>query len=64
MPKSCVSIKKINSQEVLFDLVEKLKQEYVLLKFKHYYFATTSFDSWMLKGTHVFGLVISFLNED
>jgi hypothetical protein len=57
--------RKMFSQEVLVDLVEKMKQEYVLIKLKQCYFATTSFDLWMSKGAHdVFALVISFLNEE
>jgi hypothetical protein len=64
MSKSCVSIKRKNSQAILVDLVEKMKQEYVLPTLKQCYFATTSFDLWMSKGAHdVFALVINFLNE-
>jgi hypothetical protein len=56
--------RKIFSQEVLVDLVEKMKQKYVLPKLKQCYFAT-SCDLWMSKGTHdVFILVIGFLNEE
>jgi hypothetical protein len=41
--------------------VEKTKQKYVLPKLKKLYFAITSFDLWMSKGTHdVFALMISF----
>ncbi len=54
-------MKKKNSQEVLVDLVEKTKQQYVLLKLKQCYFATT-FDLWMSKGAHdVFTMVINFM---
>jgi len=52
------------SQAILIDLVEKMKQEYVLPTLKKCYFATTTFDLWMSKGAHdVFALVINFLNE-
>jgi hypothetical protein len=45
----------------LVDLVEKMKQKYVLPKLKQCYFATSSFDLWMSKGAHdVFVVVISF----
>ncbi len=41
-----------------------MKQKYVLPTLKQCYFATTTFDLWMSKGTHdVFALVINFLNE-
>ncbi len=54
---------KIFSQEVLVDLVEKIKQKYVLPKLKQCYFAT-NFDLWMLKGAcDVFTMVISFFIE-
>ncbi len=46
-------------------MLEKMKQNYVMPKLKQCYFATTSFQLWMLKGAHdVFALVISFLNEE
>jgi hypothetical protein len=49
----------------LVDLVEKTRQEYVLLKLKQCYFATTNFDLWMLEGEHdVFDLVINFLTKE
>ncbi len=55
---------KMFSQEVVVDLVEKTKQEYVLPKLKQCYSTTTSFDLCMSKGAHdVFTLVISFLSE-
>jgi hypothetical protein len=54
--------KKMFSQEVLVDLVEKMKQEYVLLKLKQCYVQQLV---WMSKGAHdVFALVISFLSEE
>jgi len=57
--------RKTFSQEILLDLLEKTKEEYMLLKLKQCYFATTSFDLWMSKGAHdVFALVINFLNEE
>jgi hypothetical protein len=49
------------SQEVLLDLVEKTKQEYVLPKLKICHSTIASFNTWMSKGAHdVFTLVISF----
>jgi hypothetical protein len=63
-PRVIFPIKKIFSQKFLIDLVEKMKQKYVLFKLKQCYSITTSFDLWMSKGTHdVFALLISFLNE-
>jgi hypothetical protein len=58
--------RKMFSQEVSIDLVEKMKQKYyVLFKLKQCYSVTTNFDFWMSKGEHdVFALVISFLNEE
>ncbi len=45
--------------------MEITKEEYMLLKLKQCYYATTSFDLWMSKGAHdVFALVINFLNEE
>jgi hypothetical protein len=53
------------SQEVLLDLVENIKQEYVLPKLKHYHSTRTSFYLWMSKGAHdVFSSVISFSIEN
>ncbi len=63
-PKIVFPSRKMFSQEVLVDLMEKTKEEYVLTKFKQFYFAIVSFDLWMSKGAHVvFALVIKFLNE-
>jgi hypothetical protein len=63
-PRIAFPSSKMFSQEVLVDLVEKTKQEYVLPKLKQCYFATTSFDLWMPKGAHdVFALEINFLSE-
>jgi hypothetical protein len=60
----CFPSKKLFSQKALVDLVEKMKQKYVLSKLKQCYSTTTSFDFWMSKGTHdVFTLLISFLND-
>jgi hypothetical protein len=65
MFKSCVSIKKNVFTRVLLDLVEKIKQEYILPKLKHYYSTRTSFYLWMSKVAHdVFALVISFSIEN
>jgi hypothetical protein len=59
----CFHKKKKVSQEVLVDLVEKTKQEYMFFKLKQCYYAAVSFHFWMSKGAHdVFALVISFLN--
>jgi hypothetical protein len=53
------------SQKNLVDLMEKMKEEYVLLKLNECYYATTSFYLWMSKNAHdIFALVISFLNEE
>jgi hypothetical protein len=53
------------SQEVLVDLEEKTKREYVLPKLKQCYSKTSSFDLGMSKGAHdVFVLVINFLNDE
>jgi len=63
-PKVVFPSKKKKSQVILVDLVEKMKQKYVLPTLKQCYFATTTFDLWMSKGAHdVFALVINFLNE-
>jgi hypothetical protein len=53
-PRVVFPLRKTFSQEVLVDLVEKTKEEYVLLKLKHCYSATTSFDLWMSKCAHDF----------
>jgi hypothetical protein len=64
-PKIVFPSIKLFSQEVLVDLMEKTKKEYVLYKLKQCYFAIASFDLWMSKGAHdVFALVICFLNEE
>jgi hypothetical protein len=64
-PRVVFPSRKMFSQEVLVDLMEKKKEEYVSPKLKQCYFATSSFDLWMSKGAHdVFALVISFLNEE
>ncbi len=53
------------SNTVLFELVEKIKETYVLLMLNDCSCATTSFDLWMSKGAHdVFVLVIKFLGFD
>ncbi len=49
------------SQEILPNLVEKMKQVYVLPKLANCIFATTSFDLWISKGVHdIFVFVINF----
>jgi hypothetical protein len=64
-PKVVSPLRFFFSQEVLLDLMEKIKQEYVLPKLKHYYSTKTSFYLWMSKGAHdVFSLVISFSIEN
>jgi hypothetical protein len=65
MFKSCVSFKKIFSQKVLPNLVEREKQEYVLPKLVECYPTITSFDLRMSKGAHdIFALVINSLRVD
>ncbi len=64
-PRVVFPLRKTFSQEVLVDLVEKTKKEYVLAKLKQCYSTIASFDLWMSKCAHdVFALVISFLNEE
>jgi hypothetical protein len=64
-PKVVFPLRKMFSREVLFDLVEKIKQEYVSLKLKHCYSTKTRFYLWMSKGGHnVFSLLISFSIEN
>ncbi len=64
-PKVVSWLRKMFSQEVLLDLVENIKQEYVLPKLKHYHSTRTSFYLWMSKGAHdVFSSVISFSIEN
>jgi hypothetical protein len=46
-PKVVFPLKKMFSQDVLLDLVEKIKQDYVLPKLKHCYSTRTSFCLWM-----------------
>jgi len=63
-PKVVFPPRKMFSQEVVVDLVEKTKQKYVLPKLKQCYSTTTSFDLFTSKGAHdVVALVISFLSE-
>ncbi len=50
MSKSCVSFEILFSQEVLLDLMEKIKQDYALPKLKECYCVIICFDLWMLKG--------------
>ncbi len=47
-------------QQILWNLVEKMKHEYILLKLT-YCISTRSFDLWRSKGGHdIFTFVISF----
>ncbi len=63
-PRIVFPSRKTFSQEILVNLVEKMKQEYMLLKLKQFYYVIASFDLWMSKGARdVFTLVINFLNE-
>jgi hypothetical protein len=49
---------------MFLELVEKIKQLYVLLVLAKFNFAT-SFDLWMSKGVHdIFAIVINFLRVD
>ncbi len=51
---------KYSFQEILWNLVEKMKHEYILLKLT-YCISTRSFDLWRSKGGHdIFTFVISF----
>jgi hypothetical protein len=64
-PRIVFPSRKMFSQKNLVDLMEKTKEEYVLLKLNECYYATTSFYLWMSKNAHdIFALVISFLNEE
>jgi hypothetical protein len=57
--------KKIFSQKVLPNLVEREKQEYVLPKLVECYSTIISFDLHMSKGAHdIFASVINFLKVD
>ncbi len=57
--------KKLFSQEILSNLVEKMKQIYVLPKLTNCIFAIASFDLYMSKGVHdIFVLVINFLESN
>jgi hypothetical protein len=57
--------RKNNSQEILPNLVEKMKQVYVLPKIIDYISTIASFDVWMSKGAHdIFALVIKKLGSD
>jgi hypothetical protein len=51
--------------ELLFGLMEKTKQLYVLLALVECHSVTTSFDLWMSKVGHdIFALVIKILGEN
>jgi hypothetical protein len=57
--------RKLFSNIVLLELVEKTKETYVFPLLNDCSCATTSFDLWMSKGAHdVFVLVIIFLRFD
>ncbi len=53
-PRVVFPLKKTFSQEVLVDLMEKTKEEYLLPKLKQCYSATVGFDLWMSKCAHDF----------
>jgi len=56
--------RKLFSNTILLELVEKTKETYVLPLLDDYSCAITSFDLWMSKGAHdVFILVINFLGS-
>jgi hypothetical protein len=60
----CFFSRKMFSQDVLLDLIEKTKQTYVLLVLTNCVVVITSFDIWISKGEHdIFALVVSFLRE-
>jgi hypothetical protein len=64
-PKVVFPSRKLFSQEILLDLVKKMKQVYVLPKLTNCLFVTISFDLWMSKGAHyIFALVINFLRSN
>jgi hypothetical protein len=53
------------SYELLFGLVEKTRQLYVLLALAKCHLATISFDLWMSKDAHdIFASMINFLGVD
>jgi hypothetical protein len=52
-------------KEILLELVEKIKQLYVLPTLANCYYVTLSFDPWMSKGAYdIFPLVIKFLGAN
>jgi hypothetical protein len=59
MSLNVVSIPKNFSNDVLLNLVENIKQKYVLPLLKDCTTITRSFDLWMSKGAHdIFALVV------
>jgi hypothetical protein len=52
MPFYCFPFQKTFGQEMLLDLVEKTKQNYVLSVLVDCVFVTIIFDSWMSKRAH------------
>jgi hypothetical protein len=61
-PKFIFLFKKKFSQEIFFELVEKIKQLYVLPILAKHNYTITSFDLWLSKGAHdIFALVINIL---
>ncbi len=55
--------KKIFQQDVIPTLVQKTKEDYVLLELFQCVSATANFDLWMSKGAYdIFALVINFLD--
>jgi hypothetical protein len=63
MSKNCVSFEKICFHKRFYLIWWKRQNKNMFLpKLKTCYFAITSFDLWMSKGTHdVFALMINFL---
>jgi hypothetical protein len=63
-PKVVFLSRKKISTEILPNLVEKMKEIYVLPKLINCISTTPSFDLWMSKGVHdIFALVINFLES-
>jgi hypothetical protein len=62
-PQTIFSSRKIFSQDILFTLVHKTKEDYVILELSQCVSTTTNFDLWMSKGAYdIFALVINFLD--
>jgi hypothetical protein len=55
--------RKIFSSDILFTLVHKSKEDYVVFELSQCVSVTTSFNLWMSKGAYdIFALVINFLD--